>query len=196
MNEPQEAQITQVLQAIRSGDKDAVHQLFPLVYQQLHRMARAKMAREPGQTLQTTALVHEVYLRLVKEEEPQWENRRQFFSIAAEAMRRILVENARRRAAFRRGQNPKRIPLLDNTVSVRPNPDLLLIMDQALTRLQARDPEMAEVAKLRCFAGLTVNEAAMALDISPRTVDRLWAAAKGWLYREVIKSNRSTPALN
>lgn len=179
------SQITQILEAISAGDKEGIKKLFPLVYEQLRKMARARIAQEPKQTLQATALVHEVYLRLVSDEQPRWENRRHFFSAAAEAMRRILVENARRRATLKRGGNQQRIELNDALGAVNSHPDLFISFDQALRRLQQKDPEMAEVVKLRCFAGLTVKETALAMTVSPSKVDRNWAAARAWLYREI-----------
>jgi len=146
------------------------------------------MAREPGQTLQTTALVHEVYLRLLQDKQPKWENRKHFFTIAAEAMRRILIEHARRRASLKRGGHQQRISFHENIIAVNSDPDLVLTFDQALTRLHAQDPLMAEVVKLRCFAGLTVKETALALGIIPREVDRRWAAARAWICRQILKS--------
>lgn len=189
-------QITQILEAISAGDKEGIQKLFPLVYEQLRKMARAQMAREPGQTLQATALVHEVYLRLLSDQQPRWENRRHFFAVAAEAMRRILVENARRRASLKRGGDQQRIELNEAIGAVNSNPDLFISFDQALQRLQKQDPEMAEVVKLRCFAGLTVKETALALAISPSNVDRNWAAATGmvvsrdWRSSKIIRSQR------
>ena len=185
MDVPEPTQITQILESINAGEETAVQQLFPLVYNQLRHMARARMAREPEQTLQTTALVHEVYLRLLQDQNPKWENRRHFFAVAAEAMRRILVESARRRSSAKRGGNRKKITLSEDLVSVQSDPFLMLSFDQALTRLQDKDPAMSDVVKLRCFAGLTVKETALALGMSPRNVDRNWAAAKAWLHREI-----------
>jgi RNA polymerase sigma-70 factor (ECF subfamily) len=181
------SEITQILERISAGKEDAIQQLFPLVYDRLRRIARRKMAREPGQTLQTTALVHEVYIRLLQDQNPRWENRRHFFAVAAEAMRRILVENARRRSSLKRGGWQQKLPLQDDTIAIQSDPTMLLAVDQALKRLQAIDPSMNEVFQLRCFAGLTVEETANALAVSPRSVDRYWSAAKAWLYREIYK---------
>ena len=185
MNTPSE--ITQILEAINSGNKDGIAQLFPLVYEQLRRIAHARMAREPGQTLQTTALVHEVYLRLLQQEKPRWENRRHFFAVAAESMRRILVENARKRYSLKRGGHQQKIAFHENMIAVQSDPVLMLTFDQALTRLQIEDQTMSEIVKLRCFAGLTVKETALALGLSARNVDRQWAAAKAWLYHEMLQ---------
>ena len=182
------SQITGILEAISAGDREGLKELFPLVYEQLRKIARVRMAREPGQTLQTTALVHEVYLRLLQDKQPKWENRKHFFTIAAEAMRRILIEHARRRASLKRGGHQQRISFHENIIAVNSDPDLVLTFDQALTRLHAQDPLMAEVVKLRCFAGLTVKETALALGIIPREVDRRWAAARAWICRQILKS--------
>jgi len=184
------AQITQILESINSGDKEAVHELFLLVYENLRKMARSRLAQEKGQTLQTTALVHEVYLRLLQDESPRWENRRHFFAVAAEAMRRILVENARRRSSLKRGGDRKKVDFSEDMVAVTNHPELLIAFDQALSRLQTKDPIMGEVVHLRCFAGMTVKEVALSLQISPRNVDRHWAAAKAWLYREIQQTGK------
>jgi RNA polymerase sigma factor (TIGR02999 family) len=187
MDVPEPNQITQILESINAGEEAAVHQLFPLVYDQLKKMAKARMAREPDQTLQTTALVHEVYLRLLQDEHPKWENRRHFFSVAAEAMRRILVESARRRSSIKRGGDRHKIAFSEDLVAVQSDPSLMISFDEALTRLQEKDRLMSDVVKLRCFAGLTVKETALALGMSTRNVDRSWAAAKAWLYREIAR---------
>lgn len=181
-------QITEILEAINEGDREGFRQLFPLVYQQLRKIARMRRAREQGQTLQTTDLVHEVYLRLLQDENPRWENRKHFFSIGAEAMRRILIENARRRASLKRGGGLQKVPFHESMIALDSDPYLILSFDQALTRLRAQDPAMEEVVKLRCFAGLTVKETALAMGISPRNVDRHWAAAKAWLYTQISRS--------
>jgi RNA polymerase sigma factor (TIGR02999 family) len=143
------------------------------------------MANEPAQTLQTTALVHEVYLRLLAEKQPAWESRRHFFAVAAEAMRRILIENARRRLSLKRGGGRQRLTLSENLVAVHSDPELYMIFDRALELLHAQDAQMCEVVKLRCFAGLTVEETALAMGMSRRNVDRSWAAAKAWLFRKL-----------
>jgi RNA polymerase sigma factor (TIGR02999 family) len=188
MKTPGPSQITEILESINSGDRGGIDQLFPLVYDTLRKMARKRMAQESRSTLQTTALVHEVYLRLLQDQQPHWENRRHFFAIAAEAMRRILVENARRRSSLKRGGNRKPVVFSENMVGVDSDPELLITFDQALTRLQTQDKNMSDVVKFRCFAGLTVKETALAMGISPRNVDRYWAAARAWLYRAVVNA--------
>jgi RNA polymerase sigma factor (TIGR02999 family) len=178
--------VTHILTAIENGDQHAAAELLPLVYEELRKLATARMALEqPGQTLQATALVHEAYLRLVEGAQP-WNNRGHFFAAAAEAMRRILVEQARRRNADRRGGGRQKLELLDHQEpAVIPPDEPLLEMDQALTKFQTVDPEAAEVVKLRIFAGLTVEDAAKYLGISSRTVKRHWAYARSWLRREM-----------
>jgi RNA polymerase sigma factor (TIGR02999 family) len=186
--------ITQVLNAIEQGDPSAAEQLLPLVYDELRRLAAQRMAQEkPDQTLQATALVHEAYLRLVDVERAQhWSGRGHFFAAAAEAMRRILVENARRRRGVKHGGGLQRVDL-DEAVSCAPEPaDDLLSLSEALDRLAGEDPIKAELVKLRYFAGLSVQEAADALGISRATADRYWAYAKVWLYRAV--AGRDGPA--
>ena len=181
--------VTQILNAISAGDKQASDQLIPLVYEELRRIARAQMAHErPGQTLQPTALVHEAYIRLVGKDNPAWENRAHFFSAAAEAMRRILIERARSRFRLKRGRNPHRVQLDDTVAFIEPDADELLALDQALNRLETQDPIMSKVVKLRYFAGLTGEETATTLGISPRNVDRYWAAARAWLQREISRA--------
>ncbi len=185
-------QITEILKTINGGDREGVQQLFPLVYEQLRKIARVRMAKEQGHTLQTTALVHEVYLRLLQDEQPRWENRRHFFTVGAEAMRRILIENARRRASLKRWGDQQKVAFHEDLIALNSDPYLILSFDQALTRLHAQDPVMEEVVKLRCFAGLTVKETALALGISSRNVDRQWAAAKAWLFQQISKSQNTS----
>ncbi|MCI0441961.1 ECF-type sigma factor [bacterium] len=187
MNQSSAKEITQILESIRTGDKEAVRDLFPLVYEQLRKMAKAQMARQPEQTLQATALVHEVYLRVFESKEPNWQNRKHFFAVAAEAMRQILVDHARRRASLKRAGNRKRVPLTEDIAVVQTDPHHFLSFDRALAKLQNQDPQMADVVKLRCFAGLTIKEIALALDMSPRNVDRHWAAARAWLSVEMTQ---------
>ena len=182
---------TLLLSAIDRGDPLAAEQLLPLVYDELRRLAAAKMSDErPDQTLQATALVHEAFVRLVDVENAQkWNSRGHFFAAAAEAMRRILVENARRRqrlkygAAFRRKDE---IPVVTDNIQ-----EDLIALDDALTSLAVTDPQGARLIQLRYFAGLTIPEAAEAMGISPRTADRLWAYARAWLHREISGSNHS-----
>jgi RNA polymerase sigma factor (TIGR02999 family) len=175
-------EVTRILSAIEQGDSRAAGQLLPLVYDELRKLAAQRLAREkPGQTLQATALVHDAYLRLVGVQDPGWDSRGHFFAAAAEAMRRILVEAARRKHGPERGGDFTRHDLdPEQTAPPGPSPRLLAL-DEALDRLAAIEPRAAEVVKLRYFAGLTVAEAASALGISPRTADSDWAYARAWL---------------
>ncbi len=183
-------QITQILDAMGSGDSDAADRLLPLVYDELRGIARAFMAKEkPGQTLQPTALVHEAYIRLLGKDAPRWDNRAHFFTAAAEAMRRILIENARHKTALKRGGDQLRITLGDVADGESARFEELLALDEALQRLEERDAAMAQVVKLRYFAGLTVEETAKALDTSPRSVNRHWTAARAWLRRELSSAS-------
>jgi RNA polymerase sigma factor (TIGR02999 family) len=175
--------VTRILSQIESGDPAAAEQLLPLVYEELRKLAAARLAQEnPGQTLQATALVHEAYLRLVGNGHSQpWDSRGHFFAAAAEAMRRILVESARRKQSQKAGGDWQRLALSDlEFVTRRPQVDVLALSD-ALDRLEARDPRKASLVKLRYFAGLTNQEAAVALGISTATADNDWAYAKSWL---------------
>ncbi len=183
-------QVTEVLAAMARGEADAAERLLPLVYSELKVLARARMARErPGQTLQPTALVHEAYLRLVGEG-ARWENRAHFYGAAAQAMRRIMVERARRVSRLKRGGDAERITLHDDAVSVAPRSDELLALDEALDRLAAHDRGMADVVMLRYFAGLTVTETAEAVGASERTVSRQWTAARAWLRHQLTGPGR------
>jgi RNA polymerase sigma factor (TIGR02999 family) len=177
------ADVTRLLDAAAAGDPKAAADLLPLVYDELRKLAAARLAAErPGQTLQPTALVHEAYLRLVGEGQPRdWNGRGHFFGAAAEAMRRILVESARRKHGPKRGGHLRRRDLSPEHPAVEDDPERLLALDEALERLAAVEPRAAEVVKLRYFAGLTVPEAAAALGISPRTADGDWAYARAWL---------------
>jgi RNA polymerase sigma factor (TIGR02999 family) len=176
-------EVTQILHAIAQGDPGAASQLLPLVYDELRQLAAQKLAHEtPGQTLQPTALVHEAYLRLVGEaEQPHWDSRGHFLAASAEAMRRILVENARGKQAAKRGGGRARADLDLNQVALPEVREDLLALDEALDQLAAADPEAARLVQLRYFAGLTLAEAAQVLGVSPRTADRLWAYARAWL---------------
>jgi RNA polymerase sigma factor (TIGR02999 family) len=176
--------VTRILAAIDNGDPNAAAQLLPLVYDELRQLAAQKLAQErPGQTLDATALVHEAYLRLVNVEEAQHFNSRgHFFAAAAEAMRRILVESARRRRSLKRGGACQRLDLEEAADCDEGPAEELLCLSEALDRLAAEDPRKAELVKLRYFAGLSVQEAADALGISRATADRYWAYAKAWLY--------------
>ena len=181
-------ELTRILSALSQGDPTAASQLLPLVYDELRRLAAHKLAHEnPGHTLQPTALVHEAYLRLVDtDQQPvEWDGRGHFFAAAAEAMRRILVENARRKQGPQRGGGRARVDL-DEGQLVAPEPrEDLLALDEALTRLAATDPTAGRLVEMRYFGGLTVPEAAAVLGISPRTADRLWAYARAWLHQEL-----------
>jgi RNA polymerase sigma factor (TIGR02999 family) len=178
-------EVTRILSAIQQGDPHAAEQLLPLVYDELRKLAAQKLAQEkPGQTLQATALVHEAYLRLVDVDQPQhWNGRGHFFAAAAEAMRRILVEGARRKRSRKRGGDQHRIDLDLLATTSPPRHDDLLDLDAALSQLAAADPQAAQLVQLRYFAGLTVPEAAAALGVSPRTADFLWAYARAFLLR-------------
>jgi len=178
--------VTQILASIEQGDPRAAEQLLPLVYDELRKLAAARLAQErPGQTLQATALVHEAYLRLVGDDGPPWNSRGHFFAAAAEAMRRILVDRARRKAAAKRGGEFARIEL-DPDLALAPEvKEDLIALDAALERLAAEYPVQAEVVKLRYFGGLSLPDAASALGLSERTAGRHWAFARAWLRRAV-----------
>ena len=175
--------ITRILSAVEQGDPRAAEELLPLVYEELRQLAAQKLAQEkPWQTLQATALVHEAYLRLVDEAAaPQWNSRGHFFAAAAEAMRRILVENARRKSRLRHGGALKRRDLEAFDPAAPQTPDGLLAVSEALDRLAAANAQAAELVKLRFFAGLTNEEAAKALGVSPRKANQVWAYARAWL---------------
>lgn len=179
-------QVSVILSRITAGDKEAADELLPLVYQQLRNLARARIARErPGQTLQATALVHEAYLRLVGDEDPGWSGKGHFYAAAAEAMRRILIEQARRKGRLRRGGDRHRITYADSQVADGAPAQALLDIDEALDRLEEHDEQMAMVVKLRFFAGLSIDDTAEMLEVSPRTVNRSWTAARAWLKHAV-----------
>jgi RNA polymerase sigma factor (TIGR02999 family) len=183
---PDPSTTTRLLAEIGSGNRAATEELLPLVYDELRRLARARMAGlRPGQTLQPTALVHEAYVRLVESNDQGWDNRGHFFAAAAEAMRRIIIDRARRAARVKHGGGHVRITISAIRGGVEPRPEELLALDDALRRLDDQDPRMAEVVKLRYFAGLTQEETAAAMDISRRTVNRLSTAARAWLAGEL-----------
>ena len=179
--------VTCILTAIEQGDPHAAEQLLPLVYDELRRLATAKMAQEkPGQTLQATALVHEAYLRLVDTQKVRrWESRGHFFAAAAEAMRRILVEIARHKASLKRGGDRDRVDVADSLLAAPEPREDLVALDAALPKLAETDKQAAELVQLRYFAGLPLREVAEILGISPRTADRLWAFARAWLHEEM-----------
>jgi len=181
-----------MLGQIEQGDSQAASRLLALVYDELRILAARKMAREtPGQTLQATALVHEAWLRLGGDRQPAWQNRAHFFSAAAEAMRRILIDNARRKRALRHGGQAERVELAPDSLELAAgmDDDQLLAVHEALDRLAAHDAVKAELVKLRFFAGLTIEESARALGLSEPTAKRYWAYARAWLYR-AVKTNR------
>jgi RNA polymerase sigma factor (TIGR02999 family) len=182
--------VTHVLSAIEQGDPHAAEQLLPLVYDELRKLAAAKLAQEkPGQTLQATALVHEAYLRLVDRElAPQWNGRTHFFRAAAEAMRRILVDRARGKRSKKRGGGRQQFDLELAAEVVEEADDEIVALDEALEAFTRHDPAKAELVKLRYFAGLSVEEAASLLGISRATADRHWRYAKTWLYCAVTRS--------
>jgi RNA polymerase sigma factor (TIGR02999 family) len=186
------SEVTRILCAIEQGDPHAAERLLPLVYEELRKLAAHKLAQEkPGQTLQATALVHEAYLRLVESplrqqgEQPRWHSRGHFFAAAAEAMRRILVDNARRKKSLKRGGCRERHELDADNLAAPQTPDDLLALDEALSQLAAEDPKAAELVTLRYFAGLTLKQAAEAVGVSPRSADFLWAFARAWLLRKI-----------
>jgi RNA polymerase sigma factor (TIGR02999 family) len=174
--------VTRILSAVEQGDAAAAEQLLPLVYDELRKLAAQRLAREkPGQTLQATALVHEAYLRLVGAGDPGWSSRGHFFAAAAEAMRRILVENARRKAGPRAGGDHRRVDLDAVEPAIDDPPVDLIALDEALTALEARDKRKADLVRLRYFAGMSIEQAARALGISVATANNDWSYAKSWL---------------
>lgn len=191
--------VTRVLAAIEQGDPRAAGQLLPLVYDELRRLAAGKLAHEqPGQTLQPTALVHDAYVRLVLKRGPDdalphFDGRRHFFAAAAEAMRRILVDKARRKHRLKRGGRRERLDLQLDDLAAPTDDERLLALDEALTRLHALAPQKAELVRLRWFAGLSGEEAAAVLGIAPATADRWWAYARAWLRVEISGDNPANP---
>src|SRR6516164_5547843 len=182
------SEVTSILSAIEQGDARAADQLFPLVYEALRTLAAAQLAHEaPGQTLQATALVHEAYLRLVETKAQHWNSRGHFFAAAAEAMRRILVDRARKKHSVKHGGGRVREPLDEASVIAPEVGEDLVALDEALEQLAARDAEAAELVKLRFFVGLTSAQAAEAMSISPRTADRAWVYARVFLLAELKK---------
>ncbi len=178
--------VTQILEAVGGGDARAAEKLLPLVYDELRKLAAQKMTNEaPGQTLQPTALVHEAWLRLVATPDQTWQNRAHFFSAAAEAMRRILIQNARRKARFKRGGGQQRLDIDAIELTGTAPDDKVLLVNEALQHLEAEDPEKARVVVLKFFGGLTNREAAAILGVTERTVERNWAYAKAWLFRAI-----------
>ena len=178
--------VTQILERVEKGDGQAAAELLPLVYEELRKLATHKMAQEaPGNTLQPTALVHEAWLRLVGGGPSQWNSRGHFFSAAAEAMRRILIEAARRKHSQQRGGHRERQELDENALVLDRPSEEILVVNEALEKLTNQDPVAADLVKLRYFAGMTLPEVAEALGMSPRTADRVWAYARSWLREEI-----------
>jgi RNA polymerase sigma factor (TIGR02999 family) len=179
--------VTQILSQIEQGNRAAADQLLPLVYDELRQMAARKMAHEaPGHTLQATALVHEAYIRLVDADRVRgWDSRGHFFMAATEAMRRILVENARRKSRRKHGGDRRRIDLDQLSSAADASSDELLALDEALNKLAANEPAQAELIRLRYFGGFTIDEAARLLEVSPATAKRYWTYARAWLYAEI-----------
>lgn len=178
--------VTHILDAIQQGDSGAANELLLLVYDELRRLAAYKMASEaPGQTLQPTALVHEAWLRLTGNKNQAWNGRTHFFNAAAEAMRRILIDNARRKRALRHGGGQERVDLEELDIATSADHEHLLALNDALDKFTLEEPEKAALVKLRFFVGMNIEEAAQALGISPATAKRHWVYARAWLYREV-----------
>jgi RNA polymerase sigma factor (TIGR02999 family) len=186
---PLMSEVTRVLSAIEAGDPQAAAQLLPLVYDELRRLAAQRLAHEkPGQTLEATALVHEAYLRLVDgAQTPQWKGRGHFFAAAAEAMRRILIDNARRKRADKHGGGKRRLNLDQAGELAEASALDLLALDEALDRLTRHDPKAAELVKLHCFAGLTVEQAAGIIELSRTNAYRLWTFARAWLHSQLAE---------
>lgn len=181
-------EVTRILEAIERGEQDAAEELFPIAYQELRRMAAQMMAGErDGHTLEATALVHEAYLRLAGDgsDGRHWNSRGHFFSAAAEAMRRILVDSARRKRSLKRGGDPVRETLSESHLAGAAPSEEILQVDEALEKLAREDAELAQVVKLRYFAGMTLDEIGELIGVSARTVGRQWAFARAWLYREI-----------
>jgi RNA polymerase sigma factor (TIGR02999 family) len=186
--------VTRILSAIEAGDAHAPEQLLPLVYDELRRLAARRLAREkPGQTLQATALVHEAYLRLVGSDDSGWTGRGHFFAAAAEAMRRILVERARRKRRLRHGGGRHRVALDEALLPIESPVEDLLALDEALERLAGVDEQAAAMVKLRYFAGMSTEQAAELLGLPERSGYRTWAFARAWLYRRLQEGDRTPP---
>ncbi len=181
--------VTRILDRVQQGDPKAAHELLPLVYEELRKLAAVRLAAlPPGQTLQATALVHDAWLRLTGSDDQNWNGRGHFFGAAAEAMRRILVDRARHKDAQKRGGGLRRIDLDTVDVATESDPDLILALDEALTRYAQKDPQGAELIKLRFFAGLPNHQAAALLGVPERTAKRTWAFARAWLYADLQKN--------
>lgn len=182
--------VTRILSRIDAGEQRAIDELLPIVYDELRKLATHKMAQEnPGQTLQATALVHEAYLRLLGSQNAEcWNSTGHFFSAAAESMRRILIEHARKRARHKRGGDLKKFDLDAIDIAASASPESLLAIDEALETLSKKDPEAAQLVQLRYFGGLTIEQAAQAMDISSRTAYRQWNYARAWLCKQLLQT--------
>ncbi len=188
--------VTRILEAAQQGDPTAADQLLPLVYDELRRLAAHRMANEAaGQTLQPTALVHEAWLRFVGNENQKWDGRAHFFAAAAEAMRRILIDRARRKHAARHGGGQQRVDVPDVVIASPTDDDQLLAVSEALDKLATQREVEAQVVKLRYFVGMTNDEAAEVLGISPRTAKYYWTHARAWLFREITSSQRQSKGI-
>jgi RNA polymerase sigma factor (TIGR02999 family) len=178
--------ITQILQAVARGEGHASEELFPLIYDELRHLAASHMAQErPGHTLQATAIVHEAWLRLVSDGDRTWQNRAHFFGAAAEAMRRILIENARRKSALKRGGGLLRVDIEGLDIAAATPDDKILMLNEALENLQAEDPEKARIVVMKFFGGMTNQELAEHLGVTERTVERQWAFARAWIFQNI-----------
>ena len=183
-------QVTQLLIGIRAGDRAAKDRLFALVYEDLHARAHRQLAQSYGaKTLSTTALVHETYLKLSAADRPEWTDRRHFFGVAARAMRQIIVDQARRRLAHKRGGQAQRLDIADFEVPIEERAEELLALDAAVEKLEQENPRLAEVVNLRFYAGLSVEEAARTIDVSERTVKRSWRIARAYLHDELSRTD-------
>ena len=184
--------VTRILNAIEQGDAQAADELLPLIYEELRVLAAQKLSHElPGQTLQATALVHEAYIRLVGEETSNWDSSGHFFAAAAEAMRRILVDNARRKRSIRHGGNRQKLSLTEDFLTIEDPKGDLLALNEALDKLTNEDPKLAELIKLRYFAGLTLDQIAKMMGIGRRSADRYWALGRAWLYQEITQEDNT-----
>ena len=185
-------EVTQLLVSWGKGDQQSLESLIPLVYDELRRQARRYLRRErPDHTLQSSALVHEVYVRLIDQRQANWHNRSQFFGVAAQLMRRILVDHARSRGAVKRGAGVTKLAIAEEMAAIEMQNVDLIALDTSLTKLEQIDPQQCRIVELRFFSGLSIEDTADALSISPATVKRDWAMAKAWLYREISGSPAS-----
>ena len=189
-NDPSKPDVTTLLAKASAGDDEANNQLLPLVYDQLREIAQMRMRGEqPDHTLQATALVHEVCLRLLGERKVSWQNRGHFYATAAEAMRRVLIDHAKSKRRLKRGGDAKKMWLNVADLASQEDPENILALDEAIRRLELQNPEAAKVVELRFYAGLSIDDTAAAMDLSPRTVDRRWKFARAWLFQELAQSH-------